>query len=662
MSRARILNSLAVLVVALAGAGPGVHAQTADLVERLSKDFQIENWREETEAPARIGTNKSMAIVLADIIDLGAQDFSRSGQRAPIHVFLLADTVRITKPVRFDLTPSPSERLIDGGMLVVLARRLEFAAGGSLTFISRGGSAKTETGAPVSGSGGSLILAAERLDIAGSPQTNPATWAIVLVDGKHVVTDHAKGPGGAGGLDGKAEIFAASNRKLYGRGEWFPLWVLWRLELLHTKVLEAVRGGDEGSRREIVQQFWLLRQMPQYTLDGKEGDTYRKALAALLELRRTAVPALWFDRISIQQEGSVTRELLVFTDGQSLEPQLSPTGLLLRTNSIAGKATLGITTYDPQEVQRVTLHVDAEMSLDPWLASLGTRELVRRQALPVGSDIPSPFGAWRLTPAPRQDRGVEKLEVTAFGSTLHIALTLRPGEAGLALQQLASRNGLPLKFDWESLRDPTITGSNLTLSLSLARLLAPEIAVKDGLVNNRGRWPVTLEYYRADGGYRPFKRGPQSIEPGKSETLDVAMGDVPSRATVPAQAVYNNLDWSTALAEFTGSPTEVIERVIVTNELPAFDAQRGGRLERVRVSVAYTRGTERQLAGPYDLSSAGSYAASVEVPFVRRGPGNRSIVLEGVAYYENGQQRLVAMPTERLGVSISEDNLPPVSP
>ncbi|MEM9555840.1 MAG: hypothetical protein AAGC60_16415 [Acidobacteriota bacterium] len=675
--------------------------------------LEIAPWLDRDTLPATLprrseragSVHKSVTVILAGDLTLGDATYRFAARQIARHVILVADRLRLAGTTVFDLSGRALDArrrlgmdLLDrsGGDLVIAARDLVVEDGGRLVLRSAGGRGPHQVnirdhrkdgvrpGTPGprhgGGHGGDLVLAARRVTVGDRPvdATRSDESIRETLDGL-VVLDAP--PGGAGpglptGEPGRlllppsfeAAVAELEERTLRRYGFAFGMppvsrwarratseWLLASLERAIARLRLAALGGDP---REGVSALSHAVGLARDGAPLREQDrtAFGEHLDDLTALADRFDDALAVETITVQAPSGLPRRLQVLTAGDDLTPRLAPTELLLRTRHADGRALLGLLALDAAHPEIVRLELEAQLTLDPWLA--------HRAGAPE-----QPFDDWTLVARPLVADGIvtSRMDVGPSG-LVRVVLELDAARAGLVLARLASSAGLPLIFDWRSTRDREISGVWQGPALSLTRRLArPVTATPDGLQRRPSGTDSTdgsaddarlsVAYVAlANGGFVALDPAP-TLEPGASVPLPAAITDLGEfEDTVPPDVPAEALVWSTDVDRpgqiFQVPRGDDLVTTVTIENLLSHDAVLGGLLF-VEVELVHGDTT----VGPYRLAPARAVGDRVEVSLLAVDGDARRLRVRGAAHYEGGSRESFDFVSDDLVVKITDQRL-----
>jgi len=235
----------------------------------------------------------------------------------------------------------------------------------------------------------------------------------------------------------------------------------------------------------------------------------------------------------------------------------------------------------------------------PWLKSLASQALANQ-----GEAIAGQFTNWKLSAPKLEVECVQDIDINVINNILQIKLTLDRELGNLVLWRLSSDTGLPMTMKYECRADPEIRGE-IPLALSLAKRAQPSLKINGESVHNTGNQALTIEYFMVDE--QGIALNPAlTVKPKQSIKLPVGQGKT---AMIPAEAVYTE---GVSLNDFHISGSGSLIREITLTNLLEYDDDFGGSLDYVKVTVSYiVEGTTVSTAGPFKLSSRGSYGSEI---------------------------------------------------
>ena len=397
-----------------------------------------------------------------------------------------------------------------------------------------------------------------------------------------------------------------------------------------------------GKPTDSIKIFRKIKMFDFSSISNNHKDELEKILDELLILKNRLIPVIRQERTQINPSG-ISRDLLRFIERDELDSRLAPTHALIHEKSVRGKKVIGLIQQDANNPNTLKLLFDVELSIDPWLKSLAAKQLAEN-----GEKVLGMFSDWKLSSPKWGGEGINNLEVSQVGNLLQITLTLEKDTGNLALWRLGSDPGLPISLIFKARVDENITGE-LPLTLSFAKRRNPKINIKNKKVTNEDTRKLSIEYFMV--GDRAIPLHPAlTIAPGGSVNLavpndiDHGKGDL----KVPPHAItYTGMS---ELEDFDINDGGGLMQTVQLKNLLGFDEKYGGSLDIVDVTVTYIVGDGdnaiRSKAGPFSLSSRGSYGSEIQIPFIKPKHGRERFLIEGRAYYDNKNSHQTIKPTE----------------
>jgi hypothetical protein len=438
------------------------------------------------------------------------------------------------------------------------------------------------------------------------------------------------GPGLLHATGNVQEVFTAAS----GAQPGLSLWVVHYFEKLQTRLLDAAR------QKKYVDMILLFRDyaaFPGYPIVTEHQTAYQQLLISINEMRKTVILPLRSRFVTVQREGMPERRITAYSEGDSLENRLAPTHILLREVTIKGRRVLGFYRHNPDQPDETVFYLNAELTVDPWIAELARQELEAQKEQYGGM-----FTNWNLRARDLVQPGIRPgaAMIKTAGSRIQATLPLDRRSGSLALFQFASRlGGIPLEFDWKYPVDENISGELTGLMLSSAHRLQPEITVSDGKVTNNAKTAANIEYLQV-GRHEFIRIEPAlKVQPGQTIALPLRPTTDPSQVQVPSEAVSFDMDPMSLLEAFYGMDgEELADEVTLRNALPRADTTSGDSLLYVDVTVSYSiKGNEAYVQTERIMLQPTTAPGSEKTFwFLRTRQGERQVHITGKAYYTSG--------------------------
>jgi len=665
---------------------------------------------------------KAVTVILASEIELGDRVYETKGRRnSPRNVILVADTIRITGPVTFDLSgydldasSTIGHTLKDrsGGDLILLARNFVCEPNGKLIFRSSGGRGHDAVTVHDHRTSTQRRTAAPK--VTAIPRTAVVPKAVVR-DHRTTPQENAPSPSTGGGLGGNLVI--AAERFVYGSG-------------LHEadafRDLGCIEGLTQGGAGTVAGRSGTVRLFDNMKDAAAELQQDRRAygipaashsanyaiskwvttllddavtgirvaglttgrIEAARRLRQATSLADWEKYPVLPEDRPAFEEHLIDLD--RLKDQYQ-TALWTSSRSLANPSGV------PLQVDLFTDGRELRTRVAPTLSLVRSRVLGGRKVIGLlefdperpdivrmefeveltvdpwlegllvaelaseGDEYAGIFSNWILTGREISELGIRESSVTASGETVRVSLTVDAARASLIMANLASSGGLPLTFDWQYRNDLNLTGVWRGPGLSLQRRTDPAVELDGaGMATNTSDVDLTIEYVRVGDDFHPLNL---TLHPGETAAV-LPTGADPTQATIPAAAVaYSGVDPFRFESDFhIINGEELVEQITVTNRL-GLDPARGGALEYVEVNLTYivdSDDTSYEVpAGPYRLSSRETTGSEITVSFLKPQRALRRILVSGTAYYENDSlQTLTTTTFSDLTIKITDAMLP----
>ncbi|HEX6975611.1 MAG TPA: hypothetical protein VF147_14500 [Vicinamibacterales bacterium] len=608
--------------------------------------LDVQRWFDKTDAPAALPGNQRVTAVLARELTIENRNWVVD---SPMLV-VVADTLRVGANGTIDLSARPARAA--GGKLYVIARRIACDSGGTLQLVSRGG--------PMGGAGGQVVVVPGLASVGAVPpclrsaldggpggtvqvrdhRTNPPTLSTRTL------------PNGPRGSMTATSLQAATDAEPVVRTAW-SMWAVEWLETLQLDIYDASRANDSKKVLKLLRDYEGF-DVPTALIAPDMRERYRSLLEDLNTYRQTALPALMVEEITVRP-GGLPQNVTVFTEGATLRASLAPTHALAARENVAGRSVLGLLEYRNERPDELSIEVEWELTVDPWMERLAAEQLNA-----AGQRLDGVFAGWALEPKPMQELGIRSASGTLLpgGKRLRVRFVVDAERANLVFWRLLNSAGIPWTVDWrftEPRSGRVVTGTWAGPPLSLVRQRDPLVTVNGGQIANDGTSPVTVNYVKAGDGSFVALNPTIRLAPGEKAA---APGGV-TAASVPPEAVETAFDPDRFAADFhVLNAEQVVDHVVITNTLPTSDDQRGAfdYLEiSVTASVEGDSTAAPAIAGPFRLAASGTRGGEIALPFLRLARGTRRITVAGRAYYANGYRTLTPTSFDTLTVAITKE-------
>ncbi len=449
-------------------------------------------------------------------------------------------------------------------------------------------------------------------------------------------------PGSVGAVRAFRDARAAADG-VPGAGAVLSAWPVLRVEALYRAVADASRRRDVD---ELLALFEGYQRLEDAQVEGELAERYLDTLNAMNEARGKVLQPLYVDELIVQPV-TIPQTLSVFVEGATLRTTVGPTHALAARTTVAGKSVFGVLEYRDDRPDEIAIEAEWELTIDPWVEQVARKRLAEK-----GRRLEGAFTGWSLEAKPIDEIGVRSASAVLLpgGRRIRVRLAVDGARANMVLWRLLSSNGLAWTVDWtftEAGTGRVVKGNWAGPPLSLTKRREQPVRVVEGRLVNSGTVPLTVSYLRAgDGEFHPLHPALR-LGPGESVPL-------PERApregvSVPPEAVEAALDPNRFAEELhIVNAAQNVDRVVVRNALPSVDPERGN-LDYVEVYVSSrppgASAAEAAVAGPFQLSAAGTRGAEIAVPFLRLGRGERQVTVSGRAFYVGGSFRTLSEAT-----------------
>lgn len=653
--------------------------------------FDVQSWFGRTEPPADLSTGSRGLVILARELTLENRRYTLDTPQ----LVMVVDRLRVGPNTVIDV--SGRRVRAAGGEVVIIARQITCESGGGLQLVSRGG--------PRRGEGGSIILSAGRVDGAvsaarfrpaeamrrpardvaiapGRPQGTPrpqqpvrpsapialAPCISAAVDGGPggvvTVRDHRPGrrpettrqtPPGRPGRALSKPLRAAIQDDTFVQTAW-SMWALEWVEGLQLEIYQASQVGDHPRLLALLREYAAF-DGPVELVTSDMRAQYAGVLGELNEYRRTALPALSVEEVTVQP-AALPQTLTVFTEGATLRAFLAPTHALAAQTSIGGRSVLGLIEYQPERSDELAIEVEWELTVDPWAERLAAEHLEKK-----GQPLDGVFTGWSLDAKPLQELGVRSALATLLpgGRRLRVRFVVDAARANLVFWRLLNSTGLAWTVDWsfrEASTSRVVTGTWAGPPLSLIRQRESAVTLRDGALVNDGSSPVTVSYLRNEDGSFVALDPAVRLNAGETIALPEAVNAAAPRS-IPPEAVETAFDPERFASDFhVLNAEEVVDRLVIRNNLPTSDPLRGA-FDRLRITVTAAidgdSTTEPSAMGPFELSATGTRGGQISLPVLRLARGARRVTVQGTAYYAHGERTLAPTTFDTLTIAITDD-------
>jgi hypothetical protein len=434
------------------------------------------------------------------------------------------------------------------------------------------------------------------------------------------------------------------------------------LQSLNLNIEQAVRIKDT---KAIISLFREYQSLPNLPVPPDRVNTETELLDGLNKLRTQVLPPFWARPVRINPPNLIPLDMVVVTDSETLENRTMPTTAMLRTESVQNHPYLGYVESDPAKPGNLIFHVTGKLSVDPLLEWLLRQQLNQNGEPYAGSVTDLKFSA-KMETIPGLDQNA--FEVAVNGDVLDVTGSIPETAANLFLFKLGSDPGI--RFDLMSTYERvagntvlSVAGPSVPIYLSSLRRENQIVQVDSGQLKDFGSSGVTVNYVTDNTG-KAFVLNPAlTIKPGSTTSLPPELAAM-SGLKVPPEAVeYADINPFSLTTDFyVAADPQIFQRIIVTNRLAAFDANRGGALRYLQISLEYwdpnSPASQHITRGPFRLSSVDTYGSELQLDVIRTPSHPVTVRITGTAYYEsNSKTDLKPIETQDLVVKITADQL-----
>jgi len=434
----------------------------------------------------------------------------------------------------------------------------------------------------------------------------------------------------------------------------YGAWRLRALEAIEFDLQETLLLDDTLQAIKCIRR---LRAMPRWPTAAEFKPQASQELTRIEKLSKGIRRIPMVEQIKVSQDASMPVQLLL--DGPKLELRAMPTDLLIRYRRLAdGRDVIGTIDFDSKLPDVVTLSMDLEVVLNGRVAAALEQQLTK-----TGESFEGIFLDWQPKPRLTNIPGIVSINSSLAGNVLHLDLGLDTRRAHILLWRLSSDEGVPFEFDWVDASDAAAQRVRPPLHLLLRltrRSVQPiPIQVQDFVVRNIGPHDVYLDYFtqKTDqvvnrkqrvwralaipkNGVSVFLKAGQSVSCSNFKIMDLSTLQVLNAEPVIGDVPPDSLRFEVGtdpLEEFS-RVAGLLEKLILRNRVPAFDATRQVQLRAVEISVTPLQEgaiMNELRVGPISLAPADSVGSEFQVPFFGGGRIT-GFHIEGTAYYVGG--------------------------
>ena len=417
-------------------------------------------------------------------------------------------------------------------------------------------------------------------------------------------------------------------------GDWLPSgvlqrWLTRRLELLNGRFVQAETNSDWESLRAVLAD---IKELPPISYIEEEPRKRAASVLTAIREREKAYSGVRQREVTIDVDGAA-KSVKVFTDGLSGKAYMLPNELLMTRKSQNGQDYLGIVRLLP-DGQRVQFSFSAKLTADPRLKLQLSRKLAEQNYALEGF-----FTNFKLGVDIERLSEIQELKISNADDYVNFTMVVDRKSANLVLGQLALYPGLLLPLKYETAGESKVAG-NLSVGLSLARRADVPVVIEKDRVRNTGNRAFYITYLR--GGTDKFVRLEPSLTVDAQQTTRLQLPAEIDLAgiTVPPEAVHFLSRDALSLEDFYPIDKEdILDEIKVVNKLTS-NADRGGRLRRVKIEVTYAVGEGKDKseasAGKYELGEYLTTGWTKNIWMLKPRNGKVSLTVKGTAEYENG--------------------------
>lgn len=607
--------------------------------------FEILSWFDRTEPSGSPPASPRGTVVLAR--DLTLQNLSYKLDTPQL--VLVADKLRIGPNAGFDVT---GQRRRPGGKIVIIAREITCESGGGLQLVSKGGPGAA---------GGSIVVVAGSTEPSGASGAMPACVTGVVDGGPALeVRDHRRDPPvvttippGTAGSVAASPLRTAIQADAFAQTAW-SMWAIEWLDSLQLGIYDASRRNDYSRVLTLLREYAGF-DAPAELVEPSSRASYIALLDHLNMYRKTALPALSVEERTILP-GGLPQTVAVFTEGATLRTLLAPTHALASRKTVGGRSVLGLIEYRNQNPNELTIEVEWELTVDPWVERLASEQLTKS-----GQRLDGVFAGWSLEPKPMQELAMRSAAATLLpgGRQLRVSFVVDADRANLVFWRLLNSAGMPWSVDWTFTERETgrvVKGTWAGPPLSLVRQREPLVAVSNGSLVNNGPSPMGVTYVRdKDGSFVALN---PTLRIGPRETVPLPAGAALA-VSVPPEAIETSFDPEHFDSHFYVKNAEpLVDHVVIKNNLPTSETGYDA-FDYLEVTVrAVVEGNTSLAPAVWPgvrLLARGTAEGEKALPFLRLTQGARRITIEGRAYYTNGERTLKPTTFDTMSVTITRD-------
>jgi len=422
----------------------------------------------------------------------------------------------------------------------------------------------------------------------------------------------------------------------------------WTTRLLKRREASIKLALQRPDYREALARLGDVRALQQYPIRSEDLDQFSQVVAALKQDRDSVPPFVIEPFVLTTPWGDRTVD--VWFETNTATAFVPPTMLLVDPIEFAGKRGLAYLSFDPARPDQLILQINARLAQDPWLV-----EQVRAKLAERGWKQGAGLSAWRFQTDLGPVFGVRDQKVVQSGEVLQLGLTLDAVQGNVALARLIGSDvNLELRVSVPT--SPNVA-STLRVPLSLARSSQlPGIAIAQGAIENKGPLAVRITHLEMNDGSLRALDPAVEVAAGRSSPLPRGFDQA---RRVPVAGGEYRLDAQHFLDYVVAADASpLVETVSITNLLGP-DPARGGALQYVEINVDYASGGAPPVhIDAVRLASRGTLDSERRLSFLRA-PGDRTIRIEGRAYYEGGSsQKIGPLNSSSAIIKITEEAFP----
>lgn len=410
----------------------------------------------------------------------------------------------------------------------------------------------------------------------------------------------------------------------------------WLLSSLQDIRTELNRARVKKDQLGIIDQLRKLESVSSgfFPISSAAVDKYNDQIEHLLEERKKEDALFTYREIDLLSDYGPSLKGLVITSASTLESQLIPTRLLLKTFINGDEKYMARIFYTEDKGGFLTFKFGLKLVSDERIRARA-KEFLRAD----GGALMGELTDWNIVAQPPDYPYVKGFRyVMVSADSVDVEIDVAPEDANELLWSLAMEPGFPITISWSLSATPSVHGAFLSY-ISVNRGDSVPLKISGNTILNYSKDSYILEYMSV-GRDRLEEVPDLLLRAGQSTVVDILPTMTSSNSAIlPSGVRKKNLTpFSVNTTYYIATEIPIVKNISIVNKIASTDGAYGD-LKYVELSLSNNSSKIPKAnfnMGPVRLAPAGAVGSEVKLNIIKQTDSDEILTISGVAIYSGG--------------------------